>query len=151
MNFLNPLEDVEFLYEFLKKYKNILNKKIYLETNGTLFENLSKIIDFIDVIAMDIKLESATGQKNNFIANDKFLDISSKKDTFIKIVFDNNIKDLEIISVSSLAKKYDKPLILQPKMPLDYEIDFIEIFNKFYSNYKNTRLIPQIHKFLNLK
>lgn len=144
-----PLMELEFLEEFLKEYKNKLNKKIYLETNGVLYKNLEKIIDFIDLISMDIKLKSASGMEN-FEENEKFLDIASKKEVFIKIVFDKNIKDEEIIKTASIAKKHDSLIILQPKMPMDKDTDIEKIFNKFYKHYKNIRLIPQVHKFLNL-
>ena len=144
-----PLMELEFLEEFLKEYKNKLNKKIYLETNGVLYKNLEKIIDFIDIISMDIKLKSASGMEN-FEENEKFLDIASKKEVFIKIVFDKNIKDEEIIKTASIAKKHDSLIILQPKMPMDKDMDIEKIFNKFYKHYKNIRLIPQVHKFLNL-
>ena len=100
---------------------------------------------------MDIKLESATKQKNNFSENDNFLKISSKKECFIKIVFDKNIKENEIKKTINLAKKYNKTIILQPKMPLDKDIDLDRIFNEFYKEYKNIRLICQTHKFLNLQ
>lgn len=144
-----PLMELEFLEEFLKEYKNKLNKKIYLETNGVLYKNLEKIIDFIDIISMDIKLKSASGMEN-FEENEKFLDIASKKEVFIKIVFDKNIKDEEIIKTTSIIKKHDSLIILQPKMPMDKDTDIEKIFNKFYKHYKNIRLIPQVHKFLNL-
>ncbi len=144
-----PLMELEFLEEFLKEYKNKLNKKIYLETNGVLYKNLEKIIDFIDIISMDIKLKSASGMEN-FNENEKFLDIASKKEVFIKIVFDKNIKDEEIIKTTSIIKKHDSLIILQPKMPMDKDTDIEKIFNKFYKHYKNIRLIPQVHKFLNL-
>ena len=144
-----PLMELEFLEEFLKEYKNKLNKKIYLETNGVLYKNLEKIIDFIDIISMDIKLKSASGMEN-FNENEKFLDIASKKEVFIKIVFDKNIKDEEIIKTTSIIKKYNSLIILQPKMPMDKDMDIEKIFNKFYKHYKNIRLIPQVHKFLNL-
>jgi len=146
-----PLLDVEFLKHFLKNYKEKLNKKIYLETNGTLPKNLEKIIDYVDIVAMDIKLESATQQKNNFPENDNFLDIASKKDVFIKVVFDKNIKENEIQEVIKLAKKYNKTVVLQPKMPLGKDVDLNKIFNDFYKHYKNIRLICQTHKFLNLQ
>lgn len=143
-----PLIEVEFLKEFFKSYK--LNKKIYLETNGTLYNELNSIIDFVDVVSMDIKLNSATKQKNNFLENEKFLDIANKKEVFIKVVFDKNINNDEINNVVELAKKHNNLIVLQPKMPMDKELAFEEIFDKFYSKYKNTRLIPQVHKFLNI-
>lgn len=145
-----PLMDIDFLYEFLKEYKEKLNKKIYLETNGVLFEELEKIIDFIDYIAMDIKIESATGQQNRFLINEKFLKIACQKDVFIKVVFDENVANEEIDFVCELAKRYNVPLILQPKMPLGDKNNLMENFEKFYEKFSNVQLIPQVHKFLNL-
>ena len=145
-----PLLESAFLKQFLEKYKSKLNKKIYLETNGTLYKELAEIIDLIDIVSMDIKLNSAGGQENKFFENEKFLEIAHKKECFIKIVFDNSITDEEICKSSELAKKYAVPIILQPKMPMDNDLAMINIFDEFYDLYKNIRLIPQIHKFLNL-
>lgn len=145
-----PLLDINFLEEFLKNYKDKLDKKIYLETNGTLYDELARIINYVDIVAMDIKVKSATNQDNRFIDNEKFLKTASKKENFVKIVFDNNIKDDEIENICNISKKYNSTIILQPKMPLDKDIELINIFNKFYKNYSSARLIPQVHKFLNL-
>lgn len=142
-----PLLHVDFIKSFLTKYKKYLNKEIYLETNGTLCENLAEIIDLVDVVAMDVKIESATGEVNNFDLNKQFLEIAKDK-VFIKVVFDKNITEDEIENILYLAKESDAPLILQPKTPIDDDIDFLEIYNKFYENYQDTRLIPQTHKFL---
>lgn len=142
-----PLLHVDFIKSFLTKYKKYLNKEIYLETNGTLCENLAEIIDLVDVVAMDVKIESATGEVNNFDLNKQFLEIAKDK-VFIKVVFDKNITEDEIENILYLAKESDAPLILQPKTPIDDDIDLLEIYNKFYENYQDTRLIPQTHKFL---
>ena len=145
-----PLLELDFLKTFLEKYKKNLNKKIYLETNGTLSGNLAEIIDYIDVVSADIKINSATKQQNCFEENDKFFQIAIKKDTFIKIVFDKNITQDEIDFCVKLAQKYNILIVLQPKMPMDSEIDLIKIYDMFYEKYKNIQLIPQVHKYLNL-
>ena len=145
-----PLVEVDFLLNFLEKYKNKLNKRIYLETNGTLYDNLLKIIDYVDIVAADIKLQSVTNEENRFDINKKFLKIANKKETFVKIVFDNNITYEEIITCCKLAKENNNIIVLQPKMPLSPDIRIEKIFDLFYKNYKNIRLIPQVHKFLNL-
>lgn len=145
-----PLLDVKFLKSFLQKYKNKLSKKIYLETNGTMPEELDEIIDFVDIVSMDIKLKSATNQINQFKINEEFLKKALKKEVFIKVVFDKNISEDEINFCATLAKKYNVLLILQPKMPMEKDIELDKIFDKFYKIHKNTRLIPQVHKFLNL-
>lgn len=145
-----PLIHVGFIKSFLNKYKKFLNKEIYLETNGTLYEQLSEIIDLIDIVAMDIKIQSATGEVNRFDINEKFLEISKEK-AFIKVVFTKEITDEEIETIANLAKKYDVPLIIQPKSPIDRSVPFLEIYNRFYSIYKDTRLIPQTHKFIGVE
>lgn len=145
-----PLLWADFLKEFLPMVKN----KIYLETNSTLKHNLEKIINYVDIISADIKLPSASGIENSFAVHDEFFKTAKKynKEIFAKIVFDENILDDEIFHCLKLAEKYNFPLILQPKTTdnkcaLDKEIIF-EIFNKFLATYPNTRVIPQVHKFL---
>ena len=146
-----PLLEADFLCEFLRKYKNRLNKKIYLETNGTNADELKKVIDYVDIISMDIKLKSASGMKFSLITFDDFISIAKQKEVFAKVVFDENITNSEINEASALAKKYGILLVLQPKMPQDKNLDIEDIFNKFYDKYKNIRLIPQVHKFLNIR
>ena len=99
---------------------------------------------------MDIKLQSATGQPNRFNCNEEFLKIATKKEAFVKVVFDKNIIQDEIEYCATLAKKYGVLLVLQPKMPIDNDLKIEEIYNKFYVIYENVRLIPQVHKYLNV-
>ena len=74
---------------------------------------------------------------------------------FAKIIFDKNITDEEIENCIHLGKTYDLELILQPKMignELSVDSKFmIHTFNKFIAKYKNVRLIPQVHKFLDIE
>ncbi len=141
-----PLIWVDFLHELLSSYD--LGKKIYLETNGTMYEEMEKIKNFVDFVAMDIKIKSATGEKDRFEDNEKFLNNSPKEKTFVKVVFDKNITGDEINSIIELSEGF--PLILQPKMPMNMDLDFEKVFLEFHSKHKNTRLIPQVHKFLNI-
>ncbi len=148
-----PLLESEFLKEFLPK----VNKKIYLETNGTLYKNLTEIIDYVDIISMDIKLSSTTNMKEMFDIHENFIKtaVKNKKEIFAKVVFDQNITNDEIIKTTQLIKKYNIEIILQPKMDGDYlklSTDFInKIFYKFIKEYNNVRLIPQVHKFINVR
>lgn len=148
-----PLLWADFLAEFLPLTEN----KIYLETNATLREGLVKIIDFVNIISADIKLPSASGIENSFALHDEFFKaaIQFDKELFVKIVFDENILDDEIYNCIKLAEKYSFPLILQPKT-IDEKIligqtKIFEVFNKFLSAHANTRVIPQIHKFLQVR
>lgn len=149
-----PLLSVEFLEKFLPLLKDC-GLKIYLETNATLPEELKKVIDLIDVVAADIKLESATGMINSFGSHDKFFEISQGHDCFAKIVFDDNITDEEIDKCIELAQKYQILLILQPKMVDDNmsvtSVFAVQVLDKFLKRYPKVRLIPQVHKFLSVR
>ena len=148
-----PLLNIDFLKELLPK----VNKRIYLETNGTLYENFSEIVDLVDIVSTDIKLPSATGNKNTFKEHQKFIDIAvnHKKEIFLKVVFDENITRYEINQFINIAKKYNLVIVLQPKTDknkLSVNLEFInKIYYKLISQYENVRLIPQVHKFLNVK
>ena len=145
-----PLLWADFLAEFLP----MLNSKIYLETNSTLKDNLEKIIEYVDIISADIKLSSSSGIENSFALHDEFFRVARKydKELFAKIVFDENILEDEISHCLKLAEKYNLPIILQPKTSDDI-INFnqekiFEVFNKFLAQHPDTRVIPQVHKFL---
>lgn len=148
-----PLIWADFLKEFLPLCKN----KIYLETNSTLNKNLEKIVNYIDIISADIKLPSVSGIEGSFAIHDEFFKIAKKydKEIFAKIVFDENVLDDEIVHCLKLAEKYSLPIILQPKttdetIAFDKEKIF-DVFNKFLTEYPNTRVIPQVHKFLGVE
>ena len=147
-----PLLSSEFLQNFLP----IIHGKthIYLETNATLIEEFNKIRNYIDIIAADIKLPSATGM-NILQKNSDFIKNCTDKNTFAKIVFDENITKEEINFCTDLGITTSIELILQPKMigdNMSVTSEFCEkILDKFTSKYSNTRLIPQVHKFLNIR
>lgn len=147
-----PLLSVDFLKDFLPL---IPGKKIYLETNATLSDHLKEIIDFVDIIAADIKLESATGIKDTYKLHDKFFEVAKQKECFAKVVFNNSITDEEILVACELANKYNLLLVLQPAMiedKMSVSSEFCEeVLDKFLSHHANTCLIPQVHKFLNVR
>ena len=74
---------------------------------------------------------------------------------FAKIVFDNRITDDEIEKACKLGAKYGLEIILQPKTNADKsmpDVAFIEtILDKFLEKYRKVRLIPQVHKFLDVR
>ena len=141
--------------DFLKEFLPLINKKIYLETNATLAQKLVELKPFISIISADIKLESATGIKDTFKFHDKFFKNCAGIETFAKIVFNENITDDEISSCCILGNKYNIPLILQPEMngnKIAVSAEFSQkLLDKFFDNYDNVRLIPQVHKFLNVR
>lgn len=171
LNFLNKEFDLSLIHsisltggepllhaEFLKSFMPMLNVPYYLETNATLPDKLYEILDYVNIIAADIKLPSATGINNTLEKHDAFFRTARENknlDLFAKVVFDENITDEEIMAATNLAKKYDFELILQPRTVNDEISPLInfadELFTKCLKRYKKVRLIPQVHKFLDIR
>ncbi len=148
-----PLLSSEFLKEFLPLVKG--QTKIYLETNATLSDKLLEVKELIDIVAADIKLPSATGN-DTIDQHRKFFKNCGSTETFAKIVFDKNIREQEIEVCCKLGSEFNIELILQPKMEVDGKMcvssEFCnEILDKFTTIYPNVRLIPQVHKFLDVR
>jgi organic radical activating enzyme len=149
--------------EFLKSFLPLLKKngfKTYLETNGTLFNELEDVIDFINIVAMDFKLPSSTGHRAYWKEHLEFLKIASRVKVFVKAVVTIDTKKDDIEEAVKLIRAVNKkiPFIIQPASPtknFDKKVcpnrllEFIDIALK--NEVENSRVIPQIHKTLGLK
>ena len=144
---------------FLKEILPELKKKgfiVYLETNGTLKNKLLKIIDFLDIISMDIKLPSSTGCRAYWKAHADFLKEAVKKKAFVKSVITNKTTLSDIRKAVSIIKRIDKAIffILQP-ITINNKIQKITKAQKFLdianSTLDNVRFIPQVHKILDIR
>jgi len=149
--------------EFLKAFLPYLRKngiKAYLETNGTLPDELAKVIDWVDIVAMDFKLPSSTGERPFWREHSEFLKIAARKKVFVKAVVTPATAKEDIEKAVALVKKAGGkiPLVLQPATPVKKEdgpvnkdalLRFLEIGLKH--DLDNIRVIPQIHKILDVK
>ena len=153
-----PLLQVDFLRGLIPKIKQ-LGLKIYLETNGTLPKNLSKIIDLVDYVSMDIKLPSAC-RRSYWREHTEFLqlmDVHKRDSCFVKVVLTNKTKQTEIEKVIKLLDRGgDVPLVLQPVTPIrgvkPPKKEKIFLWQQQALKYlKDVRVIPQVHKLLKIK
>lgn len=89
--------------------------RLHLETNGVLHAGLRKVARAVDVIAMDIKLPSSTGQKGFWAAHKKFLAVAPGK-TFIKVVVTakSELAELDRAVRLAAAVRPDAPFFIQP-------------------------------------
>lgn len=146
-----PLLHWEFIKFFLENYKG--DRVFHLETNGSLPENLEKIIHLIDFTSMDIKLNFFDSE--NFVKLQKdFLKIAIKKPMQIKMVIYHGVeiekfnRAVDIIS----EIKDDIPLILQLESKGPKELK--SLFNLYTiagERLKDIRIIPQMHYFLGIR
>lgn len=105
-------------WRFIKAAAPALKKAglaLHLETNGVLHRELSKVAGLADVIAMDLKLPSATGLKAFWAEHEKFLAAAPEK-TFIKTVVTSKTKLTEFKKAVDLAAAVRPgiPFFIQP-------------------------------------
>ena len=150
-----PLLYEDFIKDFLTLLKKS-NLKIYLETNGILFDELGQIIEDIDFVSMDIKLPSSAGCGSFWSEHERFLSIARSKNVFIKIVIADQTEQDDIVRAAQLIGRADRniTLILQPnhreisngvvKKCIDFQNICLQYLN-------DVRTMPQMHKILNLR
>ena len=145
--------------DFLKSILKLTDKegyKNYLETNGTLYNELEEVIDYVDIVAMDLKLPSSTGLNNFWQQHRKFLKVASKKEMFLKIVICHSTRQKDIMETLRLIKEINKRiiLVLQPNGFEDYEMmrRKIESFRNI-ARYNDITccIIFQIHKKIGIR
>ncbi|MCX7990725.1 MAG: 7-carboxy-7-deazaguanine synthase QueE [Proteobacteria bacterium] len=146
-----PLLYSEFITFFLGNYKG--NKNFHLETNGTMPEKLKEVIELIDFISMDIKVNFLDSD-NFFRIQREFLELSASKPLQIKIVVSGDLDLKNFDRALSLIFDVNKtiPLILQPSSKENFDIKFLSNLYKIAKNrITDVRILPQIHKFWGIK
>lgn len=154
-----PLLYADFMMSPLAMLKKA-GLRSYLETNGTLPEELVKVVELFDIIAMDFKLPSSTGEGEFWDEHYEFLKISSGRKVFVKLVVTPVTAEEDIKRSVDIIKSVDEdiPLILQPATSrgvLENRIDndtirsFLDICSR--SRLTDVRVIPQVHKILGMK
>lgn len=150
-----PLLQRDFLLEFLPQLKK-RGLRSYLETNGVLFNELFDVIDYVDVIAMDIKLPSSTKQKEYWYEHDEFLMVAKAKEVFVKVVVCLDTKLDDFKRAVRLVKEVDPkiPFIIQPNSAHLGRglVDKLQEFKKYSKQHlSDVRVIPQLHKVVGVK
>ncbi|MCI0342133.1 MAG: 7-carboxy-7-deazaguanine synthase QueE [Planctomycetales bacterium] len=117
-----PLLQVRFLAEFLPRLREGSPLPCYLETHGLAPEALERILPHVDIVAMDVKISSATGEPNRFEDHRRFLRLSlstGSKEVFAKIVIGPETPERELAEACDVVASVDPrvPVILQPATP----------------------------------
>ncbi len=150
-----PLLQKDFLRAMLKLTRKD-NYKNYLETNGVLHEELKDVIDYVDIVAMDLKLPSSTGLGDFWDEHRLFLEIASKRDVFLKVVICSQSKEEDLKKGLRLIRETapEAVLVLQPDSSVDkvYLHDKLATFKELCRKEKVTVcLVSQIHKVIGVR
>lgn len=150
-----PLLQVETLLEWLPVLRGFL--PIYLETNGILHESLSKCINLLDFVSMDVKLPSTSGIDALWEKHRLFLSVASSKQVYVKTVVSDRTEDWEIIKASEIISAADRniPLVIQPLTGKAGELSIsslklLELQEIASGILREVRIIPQTHRFMSM-
>lgn len=149
-----PLEQSYFLKEVLPSLRQ--TKRILLETNGILCNELKDVIADCDVVSMDLKLPSSTGMRPFWNEHHKFIEavLQAGKELYIKLVLTSTTTDKDINEAIKLVTNTNRyvPVILQPVTSTNDFHDTltetnIKSFERLFSAWlPNVKVIPQMHK-----
>lgn len=147
-----PLLQAVFLKDLLPKLKKE-GFVCYLETNGTLPNELKKIISYCDIVVMDFKFVCDT--KKSFWAQHKqFLNIAKGK-VFVKAVITNQTKLSDIKKSIQTIKAVNKNIKFYLQPSIDTKIPKLEDLYLFKSmaekELQNVYLMPQMHKIFKVR
>jgi organic radical activating enzyme len=150
-----PLLQKDFLKETMRLSRDA-GFKNYLETNGTLPEELSEVIDLVDIVSMDFKLPSSTGGGDFWQKHRQFLAVSSAKEVFVKAVIGQATVEEDIKQAIDVIIGVDQTvvLVLQPDSQVEFAVleKKVNYFKDICTRNNITAcIIPQVHKIVGVK
>jgi 7-carboxy-7-deazaguanine synthase len=133
--------------------------KVYLETNGTLADDLDNVISYVDTISIDIKLPSVSKDKPCWQEHKSFLERAFEKEFFIKVIVSDGIDEKDFDKAISIVREmsFDIPFIIQPQTKNDScQINIspevlLGLQERALRRLNNVLVIPQAHKMMGIK
>lgn len=147
-----PLLHAEVLRAWLPSISRVL--PIYLETNGTLANELVKILPFVTWVSMDIKGGDVTGLPTPWLAHTAFLKEASAKLCQVKLVVDASTSHAELLQAAALVTSFAPlaPFVLQPRTvagrPALSGLELLGLQTAASAAHADVRVIPQVHPWL---
>lgn len=150
-----PLLQADFLAELLDDAR--WPRPRLLETSGTQPEKLAVVLSVIDVVSMDIKLPSNTGEGAFWDAHRRFL-AAARGRAYVKVLVDDCTAMEEVEHAARLVRREapDAPVFLQPISGPSGRVDVGSAsLDRFFAAARkhvgDVRVLPQTHKALGIR
>lgn len=151
-----PLQKTAFLKEWLPTIHPRF--RVLLETAGVHWQELAEVLEYIDIVSMDLKLPSSTGMRDYWKEHEAFLRMACVKEVYVKAVVTAQTTAEDIQKGRDLVSAVDPkiPFILQPATPfahfraaptLQQMADWQRLVRQTLAD---VRIIPQVHKQLGI-
>lgn len=143
--------------DFIAAVAQRIFARIFLETNGTLVDELKKVLPYVDIVSMDVKPPSAAGE-SLWARHRAFLAAAAEKDVYVKLVVTADLTEAELAETCRLIAEVrsDIPLILQPVTPLGGCVPpkaetLLRMQEQALRVLRDVRLIPQAHSMMGIR
>ncbi|HEX5036771.1 MAG TPA: 7-carboxy-7-deazaguanine synthase QueE [bacterium] len=147
-----PLQKAAFLKEWLPAVRPRF--RVLLETAGVHVHEFREISEFVDIVAMDVKLPSSTGMHPWWREHEAFLKAALGKEIYVKVVVTSETAQDDLKRAMDLVASVDAsiPFILQPASAFARfrSVPAIEQVAGWQTMAQqaltDVRVIPQLHK-----
>ncbi len=151
-----PLTQSEFLADFLRAGQ--FGVPVLLETNGVLPRRLADVLPFVDIISMDIKPPSNTGEGAFWDEHAVFLGLSRDKDTYVKLLVDEFTTDHDIEraaavvgSIRRTIPTFIQPIVNESGAAIISAGRLAHLYRIARQQLVELRVLPQTHKLLGIR
>jgi organic radical activating enzyme len=151
-----PLVQSRFLADLLCRFQPAV--PVLLETNGTQPERLDAVLPFVDIVSMDVKLPSNSGEPALWTEHERFLARCGGKIVYVKVPVDDGTRREEVREAAMLVAGSGQRVafFLQPILSPDGEMQVsppsLECFYEVACEYlDDVRVLPQAHKVLGVR
>ena len=132
--------------------------RVLLETDGNLPDAYDRVRGSVDILSLDWKAPSATGEPARYAEHARMLELSGEAEAWVKLVYVAETPDEEIdVAARTVAEvRSDVPFVLQPCTPFarvrsapspDLGLRLAEVAARHLGD---VRVIPQVHKMLDV-
>ena len=143
--------------DFISAVAERISARVFLETNGTLVNELKKVLPFVDIVSMDVKPPSAAGE-SLWSRHRAFLETASEKDVYVKLVATADLTEDEVAETCQMIAdvRADIPLVLQPVTPRGGCVppraeELLRMQERALRVLRDVRLIPQAHTMMGIR
>lgn len=149
-----PLLQADFLVHVLSS--SAIPHPRLLETSGTHPDRLPLLLPYVDIVSMDIKLPSNSGERALWDEHERFLRLARGK-VYVKVLIDAATDHLELGRAARLVRDAapEAPVFLQPITGEGGSIDIDQtkldlFFDEARRHLTDVRVLPQVHKLLRI-